>query len=534
MSVAAYLQHYRNNRFNFSSKVLTKYCLSLYTKPFVILSGISGTGKTKIAQLFETFVDETVAAEPVTAAGDRFGYIIMNITDGVYNGDGRGNLKFGDLEAIFETDEIPAIQGRITELVRQGGSDNITQPEIFTIESEWGTFQAGIYLQRAASPLLRVRFKSKRGEDDAYDSQEFIHDHFNLGDVLKLEKVGRRRLRIASINAREVRAVDEAIDRRETELIKNKLFVSVKSNWTDQTELFGYYNILEEKYNLTPVLRFMLTAHEHPAKPFFLILDEMNLSKVEHYFSDFLSCLESRMIRDGEPVQEEIRLHNYNGYADANDNYYDVIPPSIAIPYNLYVTGTVNIDETTYAFSPKVLDRANVLEFNEVSTASYNGALANDRFTLTTFPSFEKAQIATSAAYAEAPEQYQTIVNELLGILQPYNLHFGYRVINEMALFVNNSVRYVGNNPQVIADAIDVQIAQKVLPKFSGAFGKLDEPLRRLIAFMAGEGSPDFEALNLDAVKALRPVDTAFPESLSKLIQMYTHLIYNGFASFLE
>jgi predicted component of viral defense system (DUF524 family) len=524
MSARAYFQHYRDNQFNFSSKVLTKYCLSLYTKPFVILSGISGTGKTKIAQLFETFVDEAVAAEPETVAEQHLGFIILNITDGVFNGDGRGNIKFKELGAIFEPEEIPNINERIAELRRQGVSDNITDPETFIIESEWGEFKAGIYLQRAGSPLLRVRFKSKRGEANSFDSQEFIHDHFHAGDILKLEKIGHRRLRIASINDREVRQVEEVMDRRETELISNKLFVSVKSNWTDQSELFGYYNILEEKYNLTPVLRFMLTAQEHPAKPFFLILDEMNLSKVEHYFSDYLSCLESRLIQNGEIKQEKIHLHNYSGYADSNDAYFDVVPESIAIPFNLYVTGTVNIDETTYAFSPKVLDRANVIEFNEVSISNYNAGQADDRFSLSDFPRFGVAEMATAEAFNGAPQRYKDVVNDILGILQPYNLHFGYRVINEMALFIKNSVLHVGNEEIIIADAIDIQIAQKVLPKFSGAFGKLDEPLRKLIAYMSGRLG-EWSDVNLEWTKTIRPEDTAYPESISKLIRMYSSFI---------
>lgn len=68
MSALQYLQHYKTKGFNFSNKVLTKYCLSLYTKPFLILSGISGTGKTKIAQLFETFVDEAIQEEASAGA----------------------------------------------------------------------------------------------------------------------------------------------------------------------------------------------------------------------------------------------------------------------------------------------------------------------------------------------------------------------------------------------------------------------------------------------------------------------------------
>lgn len=531
MGAPQFFQHYKSKGFNFSSKVLTKYCLSLYTKPFVILSGISGTGKTKIAQLFETFVDEAVQVEPL----QDFGYVIMNVTDGVINGDGRGNLKFKDLGSIFEEDEIPEIKERIEVLKEQGVSDNITEPEIFTIETQYGTFPAGIYLQRASSPLLRVRFKSRKEDPASFDSQEFLKDHFKRGDVLKLEKTGKRKLSLISENDEAVIKVDEVLDRKETELIDNKLFVSVKSNWTDNTELFGYYNILEEKYNLTPVLKFMLTAKEHPSKPFFLILDEMNLSKVEHYFSDFLSCLESRILNEDLSIkQENIQLHNYSSFVESNDSYFDLVPNSFGIPYNLYVTGTVNIDETTYAFSPKVLDRANVIEFNEVDIASYTEREENDRFTLSDFPSFGISPISSSSSFTDSPEYYKKCVNDLLHILKPYNLHFGYRVINEMAGFVNNSIKYVGNQPEIIEDAIDLQISQKILPKLSGSFGKLDEPLRKLIHYMVDEKEIDYSNISIDYISKIDPLSTRYPESLSKICRIYNNLLYNGFASFLE
>lgn len=533
MSVAQYFQHYHDRGFNFSKGVLTKYCLSLYTKPFLILSGISGTGKTKIAQLFESFVDQPAAVPQLQLVGeDRF--ISMKVTNGVLNEDGRGNFKYNDLRALFEEAQMPMIEQHVEQLRALGTEDNIIAPETFKIETPEGDLSVGIYLQRASSPLVRVRFISKRGETPAYDSQKYLQEHYEIGDVLKFEKIAPQRLRLVSVNDEAVIAADEQLAQQETAAIDNKLFVSVKSNWTDHTELLGYYNVLEQKYNLTPVLKFMLTAREHPDKPFFLILDEMNLSKVEHYFSDFLSCIESRRVEGTIIKQEKVRLHNHVSFAPSDDPYFDLIPDSVEIPANLYVTGTVNIDETTYAFSPKVLDRANVIEFNEVSLDAYAGATDNSRFVLTQFPVFGKASVATSDAFDNAPAAFRDTVRELLNMLQPYNLHFGYRVINEMALFVNNAVTYVGNSAQVISDAIDVQIAQKVLPKFNGSFGKLDEPLRKLIAYMAGDAAITADNINPESIGDIDPKNTRFPESLTKMIRMYKNLLFNGFASFLD
>ena len=124
--------------------------------------------------------------------------------------------------------------------------------------------------------------------------------------------------------------------------------VPVGADWTNREPLLGYPNALKSNEYATPengVLDFIIRADKNPQKPYFLILDEMNLSYVERYFADFLSVMESG---------KEIPLW---------ENGNDEVPASIKLPKNLYITGTINVDETTYMFSPKVLDRANVIEF---------------------------------------------------------------------------------------------------------------------------------------------------------------------------
>lgn len=132
------------------------------------------------------------------------------------------------------------------------------------------------------------------------------------------------------------------------------LIVPVGADWTDNTKMFGFYNPLEEKYVSTPALDFILQAIKNPEIPYFLILDEMNLSHVERYFSDFLSAMES---------DEEIPLYRLSKDKEIDEEQSEEIPEKIKLPKNLFVTGTVNIDETTYMFSPKVLDRSNVVEY---------------------------------------------------------------------------------------------------------------------------------------------------------------------------
>ncbi len=139
---------------------------------------------------------------------------------------------------------------------------------------------------------------------------------------------------------------------------KSHVLVPVGADWTDNRNVLGFVNHLKNDedgkptFQSTPVLDLVLRACADSAHPYFLILDEMNLSHVERYFSDFLSAMESGK---AIPVHTEgCELRTSSGLR---------IPQAVAIPPNLFVVGTVNVDETTYMFSPKVLDRANVLEF---------------------------------------------------------------------------------------------------------------------------------------------------------------------------
>jgi hypothetical protein len=153
--------------------------------------------------------------------------------------------------------------------------------------------------------------------------------------------------------------------------------ISVKSDWTDPSGIMGFYNIIEKQFHIGPFLKHLLFAIENPDVPFFVILDEMNLSKIEYYLSDVLSVLETRLAGkvEGEIItKEKIVLHSSSSsddYIATDDEYFDYIPAKVNIPINFYITGTINIDETTYTPSPKVLDRANVIEFNEVDLNKY-------------------------------------------------------------------------------------------------------------------------------------------------------------------
>lgn len=332
----------------------------------------------------------------------------------------------------------------------------------------------------------------------------------------------------------------------------NLAFLSVRPDWLDHRGLLGMYNPLTEQYEATPLLRIMLRAKENPEQPYFVILDEMNLAKVEYYFSDFLSCLESRRISDsGDVLQEAVQLHNCHDLekavtiVDGNHKRYEV-PPSMEIPLNLYFIGTVNIDETTYMFSPKVLDRANVLECNRVEMRKYWMEESEEHDYVHTSTVEEKNEWFTSGGeyhlslYSKEYRQpeWRPILNgayqelsELHKLLEGEGYAFGYRVIDEIMTYVLFSSYYEYSS---IRGALDAQIVQKVLPKLHGNRKQLETLLTKLLRFAMGD---DVQAeLLTEEEKDVVEYETfyRYPLSGKKIYSMYTQLMKTGYCSFIS
>jgi len=318
---------------------------------------------------------------------------------------------------------------------------------------------------------------------------------------------GTGKTKIAQIFADYMCQDDSAEEKK-----KRIAFIPVRPDWMDNRGLLGYYNILQEKYIKTPFLDLLLEAEKNPEKPHFIILDEMNLAKVEYYFSDFLSIMESRT--QDNPMGEAIPLY------DKDQNHDAIVPYEIHISANVYFTGTVNIDESTYMFSPKVLDRANVIEFNQVTLdrTKQKREIDEDKFLLVDSEiidslNSEDNQFINFKALKNShnlPLCSDAIV-DLLITMEKYNMHFGYRVANEMARFIILSKSNINKFNWI--DALDIQILQKVLPKLHGTRAKLENPIKDLIEFCEKK---------------------EFVRSAKKLKSMQTNLEANGYASFIE
>jgi len=516
--VEQYFKNYKDAGFYFPNSLLTTYAQSLATKPFVILSGISGTGKTKIAQLFRI---PKINPEIVTNAVRDVNPLSFKVTAEF----GRFNFPQDSLSNLLTDAELKDWETKAEDFKQRDNNGNFTNTYIINVKDEFGTFRLGFYGQRASSPLIRVRFfKSNRDKiSPYYDATEHLTKFYKAGDVLELEKIGDKSYTVKTVDNDLVK---KKLTEFEISSIENQCFISVRSDWTDNNELLGYFNLIEKKYHVPNFLEFILTARNNPEYPFFVILDEMNLSKVEHYFSDILSCSESRIQTPEGITQESIILHNGIDRLETDSENFEFISNKIQIPLNLYITGTVNIDESTYAFSPKVLDRANVIEFNDVDLFAYGGGeiTEDNTFTLRNFPDFSTFTLPTKTHYDNLPDEIKSFLVTLNSILKNYNLHFGYRVANEIALYINNTRQNISEDLPILFQALDYQLVQKVFPKLNGDYSTLEEPLREVLSFLS-DGKD---------ISNIEPEKTAFPNTIKKLHKVYIKLSKTGYASFIE
>ncbi|CAL2104632.1 McrB family protein [Tenacibaculum sp. 190130A14a] len=302
--------------------------------------------------------------------------------------------------------------------------------------------------------------------------------------------------------------------------------IPVGADWTNREQLLGYPNALKPEEYVKPdsgVIDLILQANANPELPHFLILDEMNLSHVERYFADFLSVMESN---------EEIPL-----YADGTvDNG---VPSKLKVPANLFIIGTVNIDETTNMFSPKVLDRANTIEFR-INNSEMEGFLGktndlNMKALLTKGANMTQSFISLSNnksfATKDLGEINETLLN-FFGELQKTGAEFGYRSASEILRLINQLDTL--DSKLSTSEKIDIAIMQKLLPKLHGSRRKLSPILETLGGFCIKEDlkvmTNVFEKVDFDysSDKVL------YPLSLEKIARMYKGAVDNGFASYAE
>ena len=360
---------------------------------------------------------------------------------------------------------------------------------------------------------------------------------------------------------------DEGDLRKDKTSPGNYCLVEVKPNWNDSTELLGYETVLDGgNYHLTKFVKFLIKAMQHENVPFFVCLDEMNLAAVEQYFAEFLSILESRKDVDGtiksEPLIPAAIFEKYQqklheelfptkdssnsstgaGCYTADDGtavylhstYAKLMEEGLRIPRNLIVVGTVNMDDTTYQFSRKVIDRAMTIEMNEVNLndmfdtekpdalsyredvvdkdwffapfAQSNNALQQMNDERELLAEKIKATIGqTNANGRTTPDSLETILGKT-----PFRI--AYRVVNELILhfyalcWEDKDAEF----EELYNKALDNILMMKVLPRIEGNEDLVKEPLAQLATW----------------------TEVAYPKANAKIVEMRERLERSHFTSF--
>ena len=273
----------------------------------------------------------------------------------------------------------------------------------------------------------------------------------------------------------------------------NYCLIEVKPNWHDSSELLGYYSNLTGMYHVTDFLRFVYKAANKPDYPFFVCLDEMNLAPVEQYFAEYLSVLETRTVVNGK-IESAMLLtkESFEGY-DLNKEYAPedrkvveyIQKNGLTLPENLFIIGTVNMDDTTHQFSRKVIDRAFTIEMNGGELAAMfsdenNNALKyrETPILLEVFkPKYVKASEALEDSkvkdYAKAiKDNVPAILTDFNDILADTPFRVSYRVQNELILYVANMILASADSSikieSIIKQASLVILLEKVLPRVQG------------------------------------------------------------------
>lgn len=420
-------------------------------------------------------------------AGNFLRYLFARPNSDLYAGDSDKARVFVDKEYTisFETENVEC---RLTtewvdsELV-EGGNGNYLKALIAIVNEYYKE---------------NIEIKTILGERYLY----MIKEKFEFKDLPEVLKTDFARRYITSLLAKPFviltgnsgtgktrisKQFAEYLEWESDEGKKNWVIIPVGADWTDNTKILGYYNPLAEdgngKYEKTKIVELIEEANRHKEIPYFVILDEMNLSHVERYFSDFLSHMET----PDTPFELE-------GYTRRLD-----------YPENMFVVGTVNIDETTYMFSPKVLDRANVIEFKPqkedvfkvFSAAGTVGKMVpvNDGSAQAFLKLAKEIRTGKFAVDEDLTHYYTDVDGDFTGsnldyvegvfsdiyeIVQKYDFEFAFRTVKEIRNYIAAAYELLEKTEFNLNQIIDEQLLKKILPKIHGNKKEIGQMLEEL------------------------------------------------------
>jgi 5-methylcytosine-specific restriction protein B len=351
---------------------------------------------------------------------------------------------------------------------------------------------------------------------------------------------------------------DEGSDEYKAQKPKNFQMIQVKPNWHDSSDLIGYVSRVSGKAEFVAgeFLKFIAKAWEDTETPYFLCLDEMNLAPVEQYFAEYLSVIESRKSHEYSTVTTDPIIYpEYEVERDKNTNelvpkpWYkklvsellvdcptkdafalnnQFINEGISIPQNLIVVGTVNMDETTFSFSRKVLDRAMTIEMNEVDL---HGGLTErnehiGKLSKADLIGYAVEGVDVYAANKEVCDTVLTYLDAVNNVLEGTPFKVAYRTRNEFLLYVMNNLPYnKGENDEelsqgfVVARALDEITCMKVLSRIEGDDTKVSDKFLDSLSKAIEEG---LKAVSEDVVIEKSISLTKLKEMKGKLVSGYT------------
>ncbi|WP_400222286.1 hypothetical protein [Methanobrevibacter smithii] len=577
----------------FDPKIIENYLLSIKVKPFVIFTGNSGTGKTKLSQLFAEYISDSTQNSGNNSSlinDNEFLSVKVPVNKSSFENTGwtLSNKYLYDVLPIKESqcdcdmwvDNIHAkayvrvqmqleydknnekLKNYFKNLFSQGTSkivdlkinvgafkeiyDCKSNNENFIIleqnsnktafnERQWFMnnnifnylpFKSGYVGCNIVVEDIKSTAKIRLVPRLYFKKNKELQDYLKENEGKKVEvKIKTDNFNFDNFHPIWEKEKDDSTDYKKD---PNYKIVPVGANWTENRHVLGFYNVITEEYNETPSYSLIKLAKNDIDSPYFLILDEMNLSHVERYFADFLSAIES-----GQPIPL---------YSNDDENY------ELDIPDNLLIVGTVNVDETTYMFSPKVLDRANTIEFPTMAAKEY----MNSDFKEFDFKNInylmnplEDLDVRNMNVYdlkdifmfinCSEGNLWNVLSNELdlfQSILKKINFDFGFRVINEILRFMFVSWRYE-DSPQNWENwerYFDAQVKQKILPKLHGSQKAIGQTINELFNACLIERKNNADARLVDLTKD----DCRYYTSAVKLQNMAKILSNQRYVSFIN
>lgn len=319
---------------------------------------------------------------------------------------------------------------------------------------------------------------------------------------------GKSRIVRKLAQATTTQQYDNDDDRWKDNRPENFELIQVKPNWHNSMDVVGFYSNISKKYEYTPFVEFIVKAWQHKDTPYFLCLDEMNLAPVEEYFAEFLSAIESRSTdENGEYITDPIikpfkefgkdvcedMLKHFLGEAhhtESNPLAEQFTKKGLTLPPNLMVMGTVNMDETTFSFSRKVLDRAMSMEMNEVD---YDKFLSGESEQFPLLKDINDLLVKRPQLASEVKEEIDSA--KVIGYLKDVNnlldgtpFKLGYRAANEAMLYVAASRDFAGEKFS-IEKALDEFTLMKILSRIEGDDNRLTVDENDLVLETIGKDS---------------------------------------------